>query len=57
MGLDDSLFVLWETALLRGIEVGRKTLLLVVCNLWQVADHQPYVYACWDLPWSLAHTS
>ena len=55
MGLDDSLFVLWETALLRGIKAGRKALLLVVCNLWQVAYHQPDVYAYWDLPRSLAH--
>ncbi len=57
MGLDDSLFVLWETALLRGNKAGGKALLLVVCNLWQVADHQPDVFACWNRSRNLVHAS
>jgi hypothetical protein len=48
MGLDDSLFVLWETSLLCGIKDGRQAVLLVVCCLWQVATYLSDVYAGWN---------
>jgi hypothetical protein len=57
MGADDSLFILWETALLRGNKAWCKALLLVVCTLWQVADYFSDIYSYRNQSCNLAHYS